>query len=273
MEFIISTDLGNSLPEVIDFNFNELKQFLSESLAYYNALVITPEGIKGGKEDRAKLNKLKAAVDDRRKEVKRMCLAPYEEFELKCKTLSGMIDAASSSIDKQIKAFEDAEKKEKRDRIESEFNALAGDMASYIKFQQVFNPRWLNASYKESDATLEIEAEIDRCRKDISAIRGLESDFETELLDQYAQGNNLSSVIARAASLKARKEEEARRRSTTSTDVIQATPETHVSFSNALDNEPEVATQLDFRIWATKTQRNALKAFLISNNIKYGKVD
>jgi hypothetical protein len=37
--------------------------------------------------------------------------------------------------------------------------------------------------------------------------------------------------------------------------------------------KPEEVIQIDFRIWATKKQLACLKAFLIDNKIKYGKVE
>ena len=75
MEFLIKTDLS-VMPEKIDFNFDEMKTELSEKLEKYNALVVTEDSIKDAKSDRANLNKLKTAIDDKRKEIKKLCLAP-----------------------------------------------------------------------------------------------------------------------------------------------------------------------------------------------------
>ena len=58
MEFVMGNSL-ETLPKTIDFNFEELKGQLAESLALYTGLVVTEDGIKGAKEDRAKLNKLR----------------------------------------------------------------------------------------------------------------------------------------------------------------------------------------------------------------------
>ena len=45
-----------ALPKTIDFNFEELKTQLANSLELYTGLVVTEDGIKSAKEDRAKLN-------------------------------------------------------------------------------------------------------------------------------------------------------------------------------------------------------------------------
>ena len=105
MEFKIITDLS-VLPQVIETNGEELKAWLSEKLTQYNALVVTPETIKAAKDDKAKLTKLRAALEERRKEVKRQCMAPYEDFERKYKELLALIDEPIGKIDTQIKALD-----------------------------------------------------------------------------------------------------------------------------------------------------------------------
>lgn len=107
MEFVMSTDLNTALPKEIGFNFEELKAELSERLEYYNGLVVTETTIKEGKAERAKLSKLREAVEAKRKEVKRECMAPYTDFERKVKELVTIIDAPIAAIDGQIKAFDD----------------------------------------------------------------------------------------------------------------------------------------------------------------------
>ena len=102
MEFVMGNSL-ETLPKTIDFNFEELKGQLAESLALYTGLVVTEDGIKGAKEDRAKLNKLREALENKRKEVKRECMAPYTDFEAKVKELVGLIDQPIAAIDAQLK--------------------------------------------------------------------------------------------------------------------------------------------------------------------------
>ena len=66
------------------------------------------EGIKESKADKAKLNYLKAALEDKRKEVKKQCLQPYENFEKNIKELVALIDAPIRAIDSQLKEIENA---------------------------------------------------------------------------------------------------------------------------------------------------------------------
>ena len=69
MEFKMLTDLS-VLPQKIEFNFEELKADLIPKLDYYKNLVVSEDGIKEAKADKANLNKLAKAIDDKRKEVR-----------------------------------------------------------------------------------------------------------------------------------------------------------------------------------------------------------
>ena len=71
---------------------------------------------------KANLNKLIAAIESERKEVKRRCLEPYNDFEAKCKELVMLVKAPVVAIDNQIKEFENIKKQEKYDELKSCFD-------------------------------------------------------------------------------------------------------------------------------------------------------
>ena len=62
-------------------NFEELKAALKQELAVYKSIVYTPDAIKDAKKDKAELNKLRKAIEDRRKEIKNIILEPYAIVE------------------------------------------------------------------------------------------------------------------------------------------------------------------------------------------------
>ena len=107
MEFkLINPASENGFIQAIEFNFDELKTELSTRLEKYNNLTYTEETIKQAKDDRAGLNKFKEAIETRRKEIKNLCLKPYNDFEAKVKELTGLIDQPILAIDSQIKNFD-----------------------------------------------------------------------------------------------------------------------------------------------------------------------
>ena len=143
MQIKVTTDLS-VIPQKIDFNSGEIKSELAPKLEFYKNLVVTEDSIKDAKSDRAKLNKLKSAFEDKRKEMKKICLAPYEKFEKECKEITSMIDEASNSIDVQVKDCEEIKKQKKYSEIEEYYNSL--ERPDYITLESVLNPKWANAT-------------------------------------------------------------------------------------------------------------------------------
>lgn len=120
MELIIRNDYEQAMPLVTITNFDELYTELSEQLERYNNLLITEDTIRDGKADRAKLNKLREALETRRKEIKKQCAEPYNAFEKKVKELTALIDKPIAAIDAQLAAYEDQRKEEKVNEREAE---------------------------------------------------------------------------------------------------------------------------------------------------------
>ena len=66
----------------IEWNREEFEGWMQElSVRYADAAIITPDDLKASKADRAELNKIKKAINDRRIEVKKAVMEPYEAFE------------------------------------------------------------------------------------------------------------------------------------------------------------------------------------------------
>lgn len=63
--FEVRTDFS-ALPKKIDFNFEEMKNYLSENLEKYKTLVVTEDAISAAKADRAKLRKLAETINQRK---------------------------------------------------------------------------------------------------------------------------------------------------------------------------------------------------------------
>ena len=68
---------------------------------------IADNQIAQAKKDRATLNKLADAIDSKRKEMKRIYLLPYSDFEAQAKELTNMVKKQADAIASQIKAYDD----------------------------------------------------------------------------------------------------------------------------------------------------------------------
>lgn len=171
VQMIISTpELGKRLPPVV-WNYEEVKAGVEQALAQYRDRVYTAEMVGGAKADRAGLNKLAEAIAAKRREVKAWYLEPFQAFEGQCKEVEGMIAAASGEIDAQVKAFEAAEKEAKRADIAAYYEQVAGELLEMVPITAIFNPKWLNKTYRLESAKMEIDATVQRIRDSLETIR------------------------------------------------------------------------------------------------------
>ena len=213
-EFRITTDLAPLRQFQIEANFEETKAWLTENLEPLRTMAVTPESMSQCKQYRASIRKVSARIDESRKMAKAAAQEAYSSFETKCRELTALCEEAANALDVQIKAMEEAAKQEKKDRLAAYFAQVVGDMAEWLTFDDCFNLKWLNATYTESTAQMDICAAIDRCRADLNAIRALHSEFETTLLDEYTRTRNISAVLVKNETLTRMKaaEEERKRK-------------------------------------------------------------
>lgn len=195
MEFQIRTDLA-VIPKTIEFNFAEIKKELAGNLEKYQNMVVTEDAIKDAKADRAKLNKLKEAIEKKRKEIKAECLAPYNAFEKQVKEIVSMIDAPMLAIDGQIKEFETARKAEKMEEIGAYYKANAADIIDLVPFEQIFDPKWLNATASMKGIKEEIDKTATRISGDITIIKSMALDCESAVLSRYIATLDMSEAMA-----------------------------------------------------------------------------
>ena len=154
----------------IQFNYEDIKKWITEKAKEYKSMVYTEETITNAKSDRATLNKVAKALNDEKIRIKKKVLKPFEDFESKCKELQGIITDASNSIDIQVKAFETKEQEEKKKQIEDLFNTYIGDFKELIIFEQIFNQRWLNKTYTIKKIEDEIKHLIAKTTNDLKVI-------------------------------------------------------------------------------------------------------
>lgn len=269
MDFKLQTDL-NALPSVIEFNYSELKAEMTERLKYYNNLVVSENSIKSAKADKANLNKLIAAIESERKEVKRRCLEPYNDFEAKCKELVMLVKAPVVAIDNQIKEFENIKKQEKYDKLKSCFDNYIGDMADIIKFDKILNPKWSNATVKIDALKAEIEDNIDRIKKELETLNTEYADkpYKAAVITEYCKAYSTSQALVYAAQLQ--REEEMQKKvlekkepETLPTNNNQTIPESQI------DKPKEQLGTCTFRVIGTYMQIKNLRNFMVDSGIKF----
>ena len=117
MEFRLISPTEDGFLRVIKWNKEELEAAVRQKIASYENVVYTEDNLKQAKADRAELNKLTKAIEERRKMVKKIINEPYDIFESELKEILAQIQKPVKIIDKQVKAFEDQQKEEKKKSI------------------------------------------------------------------------------------------------------------------------------------------------------------
>lgn len=185
-------------PGLISTNFKEIETALKEHLETYKGIVVTQDSIKKSKKDLAELRKLKESIEDARKGVKAEWMAPYNEFETKCKELVGLVDVPISEINTQLKQFEEDRVAAKKAHVKEIYDECIEDLERFLPFDSIFNPKWTNASAKDQDVKFDISEKKLKVKTDIDAIKALHSEIYEEIIETYIRsGNNLASAIER----------------------------------------------------------------------------
>lgn len=267
-------------PEVIDFNFEELKEEITNKSALYKNMVYTDETIKDAKSDRALLNKFKTALEDKRKEVKKQCLEPYNQFEKQIKELVAIIDEPVKLIGEQITEFEDREKAEKHEQIIELFNKAG--FQSFVTLEQIYDPKWLNKSVSLKSIEEELTNTVYRIGHDVTTINSLK-EYSFEALEHYKKTLDLAGAIAegqRLADIQKRKlehEAEVKAREglakKQAEERAKAEANLHEELEEVAEEEPQKAVEIK-RQWIkfvallSKDDALALKEFCDNRGIE-----
>lgn len=154
--------IKETLP-VLAFNFDQLKAWATSLTERYADMVVTEDAIADVKRDMAELNKAKKAVDDARKEAVRRVSEPIRAFETQIKEVCNIFDAAYAGLSGQVKAFEEAQRNEKRKVVEGiirESLLDAFDDAEHMRIP--VQEKWLNKATSLKSIREDVAAIIDR---------------------------------------------------------------------------------------------------------------
>lgn len=201
-----------TFPEAIEFNFEELKQEITDRVKVYRELVYTEEQTDQAKTDLAQLRKFVKALSDGRIKVKKQCLKPYEGFEAKVNELAKIVQEPIVLIDSQVKEYEEKQKSEKLHQIQELFDTIG--FQSFVTLDKIFDDKWLNASVSMKKIEEDMRKELYRIGNEVHTISQL-PEFSFEALAEYKSTLDINKAIyagarmAEVAKAKAEAEREA----------------------------------------------------------------
>lgn len=288
-----------AIPEKIAFNYEELKQELSDKVKMYETLVYTDEQIKSAKADRADLNRLKKALNDERIRREKEYMQPFNAFKAQISEIIGIIDKPVALIDKQIKEYEEQKRQEKKKEIELLFSTYPHP--EWLKLSQIWDEKWLNASASMKKVCEELNGRIDVINEGLATLSDL-PEFAFEAIETYkttldlnksiAEGHRLSEMQkrkaeqerikaerekARAEQEKLRKEQEEEKTmivAAVTPEEISESAEAYREAANVggVHMQEELPTYVCFKALLTVAQALELKEFFESRNIEFSRI-
>lgn len=255
--------------------------------------LVTEDTKKAVKDTRAMLNKELKDFEEQRKRIKEQVVAPYEAFE---KAYNSFIkvkyEKADSILKVKIDEFDKRLKADKEARIRAYFTELC--QANNIDFLP-FERLGLKIGLSDSDKSLKdlVNTNIDNVVKSLKFIESLTDpdEYKAEILADYKQTLDVMIAINNAKYRKQQREAELQRLEAQKARAEQArlaaearakevaplqAPEEVKSEERIVKNEVVPAPQevipdlivTSFTVQGTMEQLKALKAYIISNNIK-----
>ena len=260
--------------------------------------LVTEDTKKAVKDTRAMLNKELKDFEEQRKRIKEQVVAPYEAFEkaynsfikVKYEKADGILKVKIDEFDRKLKADKEA-------RIRAYFTELC--QANNIDFLP-FERLGLNIRLNDSDKSLKdiVNTNIDNVVKSLEFIESLTDpdEYKAEILADYKQTLDVMRSINNAKYRKQQREAELQRLEAQKVRAEQARlaaearakevaplqapeevpapaiQEAPVPPQEVPAPEPEEVTPdlivTSFTVQGTMEQLKALKAYILSNNIK-----
>lgn len=203
---------------VIEEHLKNIKQVTEAKIADALALVCTEDTLVTVKEVRAALRKDFQQLEDTRKMVKKVVLAPYEAFEASYKEyVTNVFNPADMKLKTRIDEVENELKEAKKAEVAAYFyEYLESKGIEFVSFEDTH----INVTRTASMKSLKEQAKafVDRICEDLNLIETQE--HKTEILIEYKKTLNVSNAIttvvnrykaieeakAREAELKAKQE-------------------------------------------------------------------
>lgn len=259
-----------TMPDVIEFNFEELKTALTEKVQEYEIAIYSDSQIKTAKEDRATLNRLKKALNDERIRREKEYMVPFTEFKARINEIIEIIDKPILAIDTQVKAYETRQKEEKEAAVRAymaEFHLPYG-----IDLTKAFNQKWLNASVSMATVKKDIDSLVIGIQSDLETLEGL-SEYQDLAITLYAQCLDLRQTLNEVKRQKEVQEQqeriEAERKAQQAKQPEQKPEEVK---PEAKQEEPKKGQWVDFSAYLTNETAKALKEFLKENEIPFRRI-
>ena len=181
-------------------NYDEIKTYLRIHLGDYQNLAYSENSLKAAKADKAELNRLKRALDERRKEIKKVYMEPYLVLEAQIKELIAMIDEPLMQIDSFVKQAEAAEKAMKRQAIKSYYDRISSPLGkladSVFDSEGFYDKKWENKTTAPKVWQDAVRSKVAQAASDLRTIQLTGGSNTPALLANYLEHMDIAQTLS-----------------------------------------------------------------------------
>lgn len=193
-------------PAIIKADLTQLKKEIDKIVAQYQGWTPNPENsedVEQAKRESTHLNKLKTALDYKRKEIKRQIEVPYKQFEAEIKPVIELIDSTRSHIKECVDTAEENRRAWVKQQLEEHYEAYAGLLVDVVPYDRIADHKWLNKTVNLQKAKQELEEKVDSVARDWETLKRLDlGEYYQQAEVQFFNTLDVSQAIQFADKLK-----------------------------------------------------------------------
>lgn len=236
-------------------NAEQIRQVVLQKLQEY-----TPANYEGrvdeAKSDKALLNKAEKALNERRLELERQYMEPFNKFKVLITETCKAIKQASIGLDAIVKAEETREREAKFEEIQNYWNSTG---FSLFDISKVFNDKWTNKTAKLKDVYEEIDKIQKKTFDDLKVLDNFPQEDVPLLKTVYLETLDITQAMAQAEQLKQNREKLAR-------EKVERAAQEKAQALKAQEREERIEIQEDMKAQDFGTQDLAAQALGLEIN-------
>ena len=196
MNEIVKVEVGYKLGDIQN-NLDEVAASVRKYCDDFRGVVVTEETVADGKQMLSNIRKEKKLLDDERKRIKKAWNDPYLAFEKKVKEVIALYDEPINMINGQIQELEEQRRAKKRETINEiwETAKIPDELQGWFSLSELYNPRWENATFKESAIEAEIADRIAMLKMSYDTVKSLHHPYEEDGLKVLKESKDLQSAM------------------------------------------------------------------------------
>ena len=282
---ILSPSEDGFVNEIV-WNADEIAAAVAEKVGYYKNLVYTEDQIAEAKKDRAALNKFISALKAKDREIKTLCLKPYEVFHEKMLQIIKQVEEPAKLIDDQVKGYEEGQKAVKLDEIRKVYEEKG--FQPWVTLDRILNPKWLNKSYSLMQIDSDLTAIQHGIGEDILIINQM-GEGQPAALREYQRTLNKTAAVEAgqryieakyaerrmAETIEKQRSEQAAARQAEIDRDLGIMPEpvpAEIAPAQQVNQDSPGVKKISFSVWVTREQLGALNGFLKETGIRFEQI-